>query len=222
MATMAMSLRVVVPPHPLIGHWLTVLRDQNTPQPLYGTAMTELGRWLTYEAIRDWLPHRRVPVQTDLAATEGDVVDAAVPLLALPVLREGLGLWTGAQTVLPAARVAPLLMRPGAPIDGLPAAITSRDGVLVFCDQLAGGERLEQLLDALAERGVQGPRLRLITALCASAGLKRLGERFPELTIYCACIDADVNGTGRIVPGIGVVAERLFGLAAVESQVPAA
>ena len=218
---MAMSLRVVVPPHPLIGHWLTVLRDQHTPQPLYGTAMAELGRWLTYEAIRDWLPHRRVPVQTDLATTEGEVVDRTVPLLALPVLRQGLGLWSGAQTVLPAARIAPLLIGPDAVIDGLPQSIAAGDGVLVFCDQVAGGQQMETLLDALAARGVQGPRLRLITALTASEGLKRLGERFPELTVYCACIDAEVNAAGRIVPGIGAVAERLFGVASVESQVAA-
>ena len=44
---MAMSLRVVVPPHPLIGHWLTMLRHQETPPALYATAMHELGRWLT-------------------------------------------------------------------------------------------------------------------------------------------------------------------------------
>ena len=47
---MAMSLRVVVPPHPLIGHWLTMLRHRETPAALYATALQELGRWLTYEA----------------------------------------------------------------------------------------------------------------------------------------------------------------------------
>ena len=48
---MAMSLRVVVPPHPLIGHWLAMLRHRETPSALYATAMQELGRWLTYEAL---------------------------------------------------------------------------------------------------------------------------------------------------------------------------
>ena len=59
---MAMALRVVVPPHPLIGHWLAVLRDRHTPGPLYASATTELGRWLSYEALRDWLPHRSIQV----------------------------------------------------------------------------------------------------------------------------------------------------------------
>jgi uracil phosphoribosyltransferase len=211
MATMAMSLRVVVPPHPLIGHWLTLLRDQHTPQPLYATAMAELGRWLTYEAIRDWLPHRRVSVCSDLATSEGDVVDTSVPLLALPLLREGLGLWAGAQGVLPAARIAHPLLQAGDGVDGVPAPIDARCGVLVFCDQVATGQRVQRLLEALRQRGVEGKRLRLITALTASPGLKLLGEQFPELTLYTACIDAEVNAAGRIVPGIGVVADRLFG-----------
>ena len=76
---MAKTLRVVVPPHPLIAHWLTVLRHQGTPAPLCRTAMEELGRWLTYEALRDWLPHRRDTVQTPLASTEGTVIEAGFP-----------------------------------------------------------------------------------------------------------------------------------------------
>lgn len=214
---MAMSLRVVVPPHPLIGHWLTVLRDQHTPQPLYATAMAELGRWLTYEAIREWLPHRRVAVTTAMAEAEGDVVDATVPLLALPLLREGLGIWAGAHAVLPSAQIAfPLLLESGE-IDGLPEQIGPRCGVLVFCDQVARGERLLQLLDALRHRGVEGQRLRVITALTASPGLKRLGEQVPDLTLYTACIDAELTAAGQIVPGIGTVARRLFGAPALDA-----
>jgi len=61
---MAPQLRVYVPPHPLIKHWLGVARDAATPSPLFKSAMTELGRWLTYEAIRDWLPTEELMVQT--------------------------------------------------------------------------------------------------------------------------------------------------------------
>ncbi|WP_369795447.1 uracil phosphoribosyltransferase [Synechococcus sp. GFB01] len=173
--------------------------------------MTELGRWLTYEAVRDWLPHRRVPLHTDLASTEGEVVDAGVALLALPILPAGLGLWNGAQTVLPAARVAHLLIRSDGRIEGLPEQIDERMGVLVFSGEVATGERLEGLLTALASLGVRGRRLRVISALTASPGLKRLGETNPDLTLYTACIDAELSSEGRIVPGIGSVPERLYG-----------
>ena len=165
MAGMSMSLRVVVPPHPLIEHWLTLLRDRQTPSPLFATAMGELGRWLTYEALRDWLPQRSVEVETPLERSEGRVIDPEVPLLAVPVLRGGLGLWDGARTVLPAARVAHVGLQaegPGEPahwyLDDLPEAIGERVGLLVFLPVLASGATAIAVLERLKALGVEGPR----------------------------------------------------------------
>lgn len=210
MSTMAMALRVVVPPHPLIAHWLGVLRDRDTPAALYATATAELGRWLTYEALRDWLPHRRLMLETPLGACEADLVDPSIPLLALPLHTVGLGLWQGAQTVIPAAEVRHLWVH-GGELAGLDGPIEPRCGVLVFTAELADGESLIQLLDLLAARGVSGERLRVVTALASGPGLKALGERHGALTLYTAGIDPDLNEPGQIVPGIGLVAERLFG-----------
>ena len=197
---MAMSLRVVVPPHPLIGHWLTVLRHRETPPPLYATAFQELGRWLTYEALRDWLPHRRDTVLTLEGETEGVLIENGVPLLALPVLPAGLDLWQGARSVLPSLSLC---------LEGVPDAIETNAGVIVFIDQIADGEQLHNLLSELQRRGVEGPRLRLITALTANAGLKRIGEDFPDLTVHTACIDPDLTADGQISPGIGDPLQRL-------------
>ena len=99
---MAMSLRVVVPPHPLIGHWLAMLRHRETPSSLYATAMQELGRWLTYEALRDWLPHRQERITTDHGEVEATIVEAGIPLLAY---RFFLQAWSsgGGRHVLPDA-----------------------------------------------------------------------------------------------------------------------
>lgn len=205
-----MALRVVVPPHPLIAHWLGVLRDRHTPGALYATATAELGRWLTYEALRDWLPHRRLMVETPLAPCEADLVDASIPLLALPLLTAGLGLWQGAQKVIPTAQVRHLWVQNGT-LTGLDGPIDPRCGVLVFAAELADGALLIQLLDQLAAHGVTGDRLRVVTALASGPGLKAVGERHGALTLYAAGIDPDLNEPGQIVPGIGAVAERLFG-----------
>ena len=208
-----MSLRVVVPPHPLIAHWLCVLRDPATPSPLVTTAMAELGRWLSYEALRDWLPQRAVQLETAHGPCDGQVVDASVPVLAIPVLPAGLGLWEGARSVLPAAALAPL--RPQGDSDspsGLPQRLGPRVGVLVFTPQIASGQGLLRILRRLAELGVEGPRLRVITTVAAAPGLKLLGEQLPDLTIYCACIDADLDANGVIVPGIGAVDARFTGI----------
>ena len=141
---MAMTLRVVVPPHPLIGHWLTVLRFRDTPPALYSTALQEIGRWLSYEALRDWLPHRRESVLTDQGETEGTVVERDVPLLAMPVLPAGLELWQGARSVLPDAALC---------LEGVPAAIESRAGVIVFKDQISDGSSTLALLENWSTAG---------------------------------------------------------------------
>ena len=213
---MAMSLRVVVPPHPLIAHWLTVARDAQTPSPLFATAMTELGRWLTYEALRDWLPQQTVRVTTPLAETEGTIIDGTVPLLVIPVLRGGLGLWQGGQTVVPAARVAHVGLDTGANevhwyLDDLPAHLEDRLGVLVFLPVLASGRTLLALLDRLTKLGVTGKRLRVVTALAAAPGLRLVGEKIEDLTIYCGCIDAELDALGQVKPGFGDAAQRLYG-----------
>jgi uracil phosphoribosyltransferase len=217
MAGMGMSLRVVVPPHPLIAHWLTVLREASTPAPLFGTAMAELGRWLTYEALRDWLPQRPARVHTPAGEAEGFVVDGAVGLLAIPVLRGGLVIWEGARTVLPSARIAHVGLEvadPAAPrwyLDDLPSVIGERVGVLVFLPVLARGRTLVALLDRLEGLGVRGERLRVITTVASAPGLRAVGERVQDLTLYCACIDPDLDAHGAVVPGFGDAAGRLYG-----------
>ena len=197
---MAKTLRVVVPPHPLIAHWLTVLRHEGTPAALYRTAMEELGRWLSYEALRDWLPHRREMVKTPLASTEGTMIETSVPLLAIPLLPGGLHLWEGARQVLPNADLC---------LGGVPTSIESKAGVMVLLDQIDDGEAVVSILSRLHQEGVDGRRLRVITSVCASPGLKRIGEAFPDITLHTACIDADLNEDNQILPGIGDPLQRL-------------
>ena len=215
---MPSSFRVVVPPHPLVAHWLTVLRDKQTPSPLFATAMKELGRWLTYEASRDWLPQRNITVETPLASCEGQVMDPTTPVLAIPILRAGLGLWAGGQDVLPHARVAHMgVVRDEATaqassyLDRMPKRIGERVGVMVFDPMVATGGSLAMVLRQLKELGVHGPRLRVITALASSPGLKSLAEEFQDLTLYTGCIDAELDERNYIVPGLGDAGDRLYG-----------
>jgi uracil phosphoribosyltransferase len=215
---MSKTLRVVVPPHPLIGHWLTLLRDEQTPSALFATAMAELGRWLTYEAMRDWIPYQRVQVRTPLATTEGTVVDGSIPMLAVPVLRAGLGLWEGARPVLPTASVAHMGFQRSEGsaesvcyFDGLPEQIPANAGVLVFEPMVATAGTLLQVLERLEAKGVHGERVRVISALTASPGLKRVGERYSDLTLYTGCIDAELNADNQILPGLGDAGDRLYG-----------
>ncbi|MEB3234041.1 MAG: uracil phosphoribosyltransferase [Cyanobacteriota bacterium] len=209
---MAMALRVVVPPHPLLAHWLTVLRERQTPQPLVCTALAELGRWLSYEALRDWLPQRQVAVETSAGACDGLVVDAAIPLLAISALPAGGGLWQGAQGVLPAAQIGHVVVDDAAIVQRCwPDPIAANTGVLLFWGQLAAPEPLLAVLDQLAALGVSGTRLRVITAVAAAPALQSIGESHGALTLYTAAIDPDLDEQGRISPGLGELDSRLIG-----------
>lgn len=189
-----MTLRVVVPPHPLIAHWLTMLRDATTPAPLYAKSLEELGRWLTYEALRDWLPHRKEEVITPQGRSHGSVIESSIPLLALPQIPGGLELWYGGRNVLPNAQVA---------IQGVPSSIENNCGVIIFQTQVSNGDDLIKTIKCLKEKNVEARRIRVITALTAKPGLQKLGERVPDLNIFCACIDEEITDNGEIKPGIG-------------------
>ena len=197
---MGMTLRVVVPPHPLIAHWLTMLRDKTTPAPLYAKGLEELGKWLTYEALRDWLPHRNEEVITPQAKSMGAVIESRIPLLALPQIPGGLELWHGGRNVLPNAHLC---------IGGVPHSIEDDAGVIIYIDQISTGITLLKTLEELIKQDVNPRRIRVVSALAAKPGLQKLAEKIPDLNIYCSCIDSEITDNGEISPGIGNPSLRL-------------
>lgn len=85
------QMLVLVPPHPLIKHWLAVARSKETPGPTFRSAIAELGRILIYEAARDWLPMIDGEVETPLGVNaEISFVDVRNPVKVVPILRSGL------------------------------------------------------------------------------------------------------------------------------------
>ena len=140
-----MALRVVVPPHPLIAHWLTMLRNSTTPSPLFAKSLEELGKWLTYEALRDWLPHQKQQVITTQGKSDGTVIAANIPLLALPQIPGGLELWYGGRKVLPNAHLC---------IGGVPNCIDKNAGIIIFLDQICDGADLVKTLRLLKKQNI--------------------------------------------------------------------
>ena len=215
---MAPQLRVYVPPHPLIKHWLGVARDAATPPPLFKSAMIELGRWLTYEAIRDWLPTEELMVQTPLASCAATMVNPDVPLVVVPILRAGLALLEGAQTLLPLASVYHLglvrneqTLEPSCYLNKLPHQFAPQTRVLITEPMLATGGTIMLTMAELAKRGVDPALTRIISVVAAPPALQKLGTNYPSLTIYTAIIDEDLNQQGYIVPGLGDAGDRAFG-----------
>jgi len=215
---MTLQLRVYVPPHPLIQHWLAVARDASTPSVLFRSAMTELGRWLTYEAVRDWLPIEESTVQTPLAPCPAKLVNPMVPIAVVPILRAGLALLEGAQTLLPLASVYHLgLMRDEETLEvscylnRLPTQFASETQVLISEPMLATGGSIMTAMAELTQRGVNPALVRIISVVVSPPALQKLGTAYPSLNIYAAAIDESLNDRGFIVPGLGDAGDRAFG-----------
>jgi uracil phosphoribosyltransferase len=215
---MTLQLRVFVPPHPLIKHWLAVARDAATPSVLFRSAMTELGRWLTYEAAREWLPTQDTTVQTPLAPCPASFINPEVPIAVMPILRAGLGLLEGAQTVLPLASIYHLglvrdeeTLQPLCYLNKLPEKFDPQTRVLVTDPMLATGGSIMASMSELTQRGVDPALTRIICVVAAPPALQKLSEAYPGLIIYAAAIDEAVNTQGFIVPGLGDAGDRTFG-----------
>jgi uracil phosphoribosyltransferase len=193
---MTLQLRVYVPPHPLIKHWLAVARDTGTPSVLFRSAMTELGRWLTYEAARDWLPTQEIAVQTPLDICPATVIDPQIPVAVVPILRAGLGLLEGAQTLLPLASIYHLglardeeTLQPHCYLNKLPEKFDPQTRVLITDPSL----------------------IRIVCVVAAPPALQKLSAAYPGLIVYTATIDEKLNSKGYIVPGLGDAGDRIFG-----------
>ncbi len=215
---MTLQLRVYVPPHPLIKHWLGVARDAATPSVLFRSAMTELGRWLTYEAVRDWLPTEETMVQTPLAPCPATLINPETPIAVVPILRAGLGLLEGAQTLLPLASIYHLgLVRDektlftSCYLNKLPAQFHPQTRILIPEPMLATGGSIMTAMTELIDRGADPALIRIISVVAAPPALQKLSAAYPGLVIYTATIDEGVNEQGFIVPGLGDAGDRTFG-----------
>ncbi len=215
---MTSQLRVYVPPHPLIKHWLGIVREASTPSALFRTAMTELGRWLTYEAVREWLPTRDSTVDTPLAPCPATFVDPDIPIVIIPVLRAGLALLDGAQSLLPLASIYHLgFVRNEATLEAscylnkLPEHLDPRTRILIPEPMLATGGTMVAVMQELTKGGIDPALVRIVAVVAAPPALQKLSVAYPGLNIYTAAIDEHVNENGFIVPGLGDAGDRTFG-----------
>ncbi|WP_026103289.1 uracil phosphoribosyltransferase [Pseudanabaena sp. PCC 6802] len=215
---MPMQLRIYVPPHPLVAHWLTVARDKNTPVPLFRSAMHEIGRWLTYEAMREWLPVQEVGIETPLGPSAGKIIDPNALLAIVPILRAGLSLLDGCQSLLPTAAIYHLgfvrneeTLESSCYVNRLPEKFAPDTRILITEPMLATGGTIMTTLEMLVERGAEPGLIRIVNVICAPPALQKIDRKFPGIKIYAAAIDETLNEKGWIVPGLGDAGDRTFG-----------
>ena len=215
---MTLQLRVYVPEHPLIKHWLSVARDVNTPSVLFKSAIAELGRWLTYEAVRNWLPTVETTVQTPLTECPATFVNPQVPMGIVPIVRAGLVLVEEVQKVVPLAAVYHLglvrnesSLEPACYLNKLPEKFAPETKIVILEPMLATGGSIMMAMKEVTSRGVKPESIRIISIVAAPPALRQLSENYPGLEIYTAIIDEGLNSKGYIVPGLGDAGDRAFG-----------
>ncbi|HEY0779045.1 MAG TPA: uracil phosphoribosyltransferase [Gemmatirosa sp.] len=199
--------------HPLVRHKLSLLRDRRTPTKIFKELVDEIATLMAYEATRD-LPLAPVPVETPLELTTGEAVSGK-KLTLVPILRAGLGMVEGILRLVPSARVGHIgLYRDHStlePVDyyfKVPGDASERE-FFVLDPMLATGGSAVSAVASLKRAGAT--RIKFLCLVAAPAGVRRLAAAHPDVTIYAAALDRELNEQGYILPGLGDAGDRLFG-----------
>jgi uracil phosphoribosyltransferase len=201
---------VTVVDHALAGHLLAQLRSQETAPPVFRTLAKRLALTLALEAIRD-LPATEITVRTPLEETTGLVLD---DLVAVPILRAGLGMLEAVTELFPEVAVGYIgLERDEASLEPqsyyrkLPP-VEGRH-VLVLDPMLATGGSGSAATSAVKEGSPAS--IRFVCVVAAPEGIGRMETDHPDVPIFTAAIDRQLNDNGYILPGLGDFGDRLFG-----------
>lgn len=205
-----MSLTVVE--HPLTKHYLTALRDKTTTTELFRETTRRLAYTLIMEATGDMALRER-PIETPLESTIGYSLDR--DLVAVAVLRAGLGLLDAVLDLLPQVKVGYAGVQrdeetaePQEYYTKFPNPLVNSK-VLILEPMLATGGSLSWAADRTKEHGAVD-----ITALCvvaAPAGVARMEQDHPDVRIVAASLDEGLTPNFFIRPGLGDMGDRLFG-----------
>ena len=205
---------VSVSKHPLVADSLRGLRDSTTQPDEFRTLAGKVITLLLYEATQD-LPTRRGTVRTPLA--DAPSLELEHEVVAIPVLRAGLGLLAPVLELLPRVSVGYI----GLERDENTAVariyynkLPRLEGKipLLLDPMLATGGSAAQALDLIKEAG--GREIRMICVVAAPEGVRVLEERHPEVKVFTAALDERLNDKAYIVPGLGDFGDRLFGTGA--------
>jgi len=199
--------------HPLIDHKMALLRDHRTGTRDFKQLVSEIATLMAYEVTRD-LPTDPVDVETPLESTVGRQVSGR-KLALVPILRAGLGMVDGIAQLIPSARVGHIglyrdeqTLRPHDYYFKIPGAEGVRD-FLVLDPMLATGGSAVAAVDALKQAGAR--RIRFLSLVAAPEGVGRMLQHHPDVPIFTAALDRELDSHGFILPGLGDAGDRLFG-----------
>jgi len=200
--------------HPLGKHLITRLRDRETSPALFRTLTYHLTTLLALEATRN-LPTQSCAIETPLEPMEGSTLDCG--LVVVPILRAGLGMLEPFVTLFPDVSVGYIGLErdhttavASAYYRKLPSESEMQKRVTLVVDpMLATGGSACQALEVVRQAG--GNDVRLVCVVAAPEGVGTVQHHFPEVPIYAAALDRQLNSKKYILPGLGDFGDRLYG-----------
>ena len=208
-----MTAQVHVIDHPLVQHKLTLMRKKETSTTSFRRLVNELSTLMAYEVTRD-MPMHEVTIQTPMETMQSKLIDGK-KVVFVPILRAGMGILDGMLGVIPGARVGHIgLYRDPKPLVAveyyfkMPTGMPDRDAI-VLDPMLATGNSAVAAVERLKE---SRPRsIKFVCLVSCPAGIKHFHSVHPDVPIYTATIDRELNDHGYILPGLGDAGDRIFG-----------
>jgi uracil phosphoribosyltransferase len=204
---------VITVNHPLVQHKLSLMREKSTSTKGFRQLMREISTLLCYEVTRD-LSLDPVDIETPMMPMQAYQL-AGKKLVFAPILRAGMGLIEGMLDLVPSARVAHIgLYRDPESLVAVeyyfksPTDLAERL-VIAVDPMLATGNTAVAAIDRLKEHGASD--LRFVCLLATEVGIANLHSHHPEIRVWTAAIDAQLNDHGYILPGLGDAGDRLYG-----------
>lgn len=199
--------------HPLVQHKLTLMRRKDASTNSFRRLLNELSMLMTYEITRD-MPVHEVDIETPLEPMKGKAIDGK-KLVFVSILRAGTGILDGMLSVVPGARVGHIgLYRDPATLAAveyyfkMPQELNERD-VIVVDPMLATGNSAIAAVERI--KALQPRSIKFVCLLTCPEGLKAFHDQHPEVPVFTAAIDRELNDHGYIVPGLGDAGDRIFG-----------
>ncbi len=199
--------------HPLVQHKLTLMRQKDLSTSSFRRLLHEISMLMAYEVTRD-MPTQLIEIETPLEKMQSPVIEGRKTVFVV-VMRAGNGLLDGMLEVVPGARVGHVgLYRDPKTLTAveyyfkMPHSMNERDAI-VLDPMLATGNSAVAAVDRLKETSPKS--IRFVSLLAAPEGLKTFHAHHPDVPVYTACIDRQLNDHGYIVPGLGDAGDRLFG-----------
>jgi uracil phosphoribosyltransferase len=199
--------------HPLVQHKLTLMRQKNRSTASFRRLLSEVAMLMAYEVTRD-MPTELVEIETPLEKMRSPMIEGRKTVFVV-VMRAGAGFLDGMLEVVPGARVGHIgIYRDPKTLVAIeyyfkmPSGMHERDAI-VLDPMLATGNSAVAAVDRLKETNPRS--IRFVALIAAPEGIANMAAQHPDVPIYTAAIDRELNDHGYIVPGLGDTGDRIFG-----------